>query len=129
TLIMVAPPIPPQVVNTQPDGGAVEPAAGVLTVGFRRPPKFPERLDRDILGASGVADDASHYARNSRVLRVEARVEIPLVAFGIHPVEEFGTSVHHTSNTGRARIVTGKPTACSPNRGPHLLRAAARRPR
>jgi hypothetical protein len=53
-----------EVVEAEADGGAVEPSAGMIPVGARGPPELPEGLDGDLLGATGVADDAGDGARD-----------------------------------------------------------------
>src|SRR5690349_11585530 len=64
TFIFLTPLAAAEVVEAETDGGAVEPSAGMVAVGMRGPPELPEGLDGDLLGASGVADDAGDGARD-----------------------------------------------------------------
>jgi hypothetical protein len=87
-----------KVVESETDGGAVEPATGFLVIGFGVAPELPEGFDGNLFGAGRVAD----YARNDS--------DDPLVALVEEGFKGLIASGHYIYNDGERGVVTGNST-------------------
>jgi hypothetical protein len=66
--------------------------------------EFPEDFDRKVLCPRRVSDNASYDSDDSRVLRVEDRVEIQGGRLGRSQRDRFGFRVHTSITTAGRKI-------------------------
>ncbi len=95
-----------QFVESHPDGGAIEPRAGVIALRAGLTPQFPEDFDGQFFGARGIFHDASNHPRDAFVVRVEEGLEIEDGLARRYSVQCFGFRVHTLYNDAQLRFVT-----------------------
>jgi hypothetical protein len=74
--VAVAARLASQFVETEADGGAIEPGFGLRRVGARSTPEANERFDGEFFGARGVADDLGDDSRDAVESNAEERLDV-----------------------------------------------------
>ncbi len=75
-LIAVAPRLPAQFVEAEPNSGAIEPRFRLRSVSARRTPKTNKRFDGEFFGTSGIADDSGDHSRDTIESSAEERLDV-----------------------------------------------------
>src|ERR1700678_1099299 len=94
--------LPPQLVQSQPHGGPVDPSAGLFALRARAPPQLPKRLHGEFFGARVVAHHPADGARDTLVVGVKERFKIERTFASLHLFQRRAACVHTTSTPASA---------------------------
>jgi hypothetical protein len=75
-LIAIAPRLPAQFVEAEPDCSAIEPRFSVRSVSARRPPKPNKRFDGEFFSPCWVANDPGDHSRDTIESSAEERLDV-----------------------------------------------------
>src|SRR6185503_5687336 len=98
-LIPLASRTPAEFIQRRADGGSIQPASGVRSMGGRMPPQLPEHIDSQFVGAGRVLNDPDDHAGDAPVVGMKNGFEIEGIGGGVRRHGYVRSRVHITITT------------------------------